>query len=81
MRVRAPFIAMLVGFSTLAVAILVFRSSPARRGSLFGLTIAALITLALQVFMGPRVCSRSFRWTGSWAHPPSSHSPSSRFAP
>jgi heme a synthase len=49
------FIAMLVGFSTLAVAILVFRSGPARRGSLLGLTIAALITLALQVFMGGRV--------------------------
>jgi heme a synthase len=48
------FLAMLVGFSTLAVAILVFRS-PARRGSLLGLTIAALITLALQVFMGGRV--------------------------
>ena len=48
------FIAMLVGFSTLAVAIMVFRS-PLRRGSLLGLTIAALITLALQVFMGGRV--------------------------
>ena len=48
------FIAMVVGFSTLAVAIMVFRS-PARRGSLVGLTIAALITLALQVFMGGRV--------------------------
>jgi cytochrome c oxidase assembly protein subunit 15 len=48
------FLAMVVGFSTLAVAILVFRS-PAGRGSLLGLTIAALITLALQVFMGGRV--------------------------
>lgn len=48
------FLAMLVGFSTLAVAILVFRS-PARRDGLLGLTIAALITLALQVFMGGRV--------------------------
>lgn len=49
------FLAMLVGFSTLAVAILVFRSPAARRGSLLGLTIAALITLAFQVFMGGRV--------------------------
>ena len=49
------FLAMIVGFSTLAVAILVFRSPAARRGSLLGLTIAALITLALQVFIGGRV--------------------------
>jgi cytochrome c oxidase assembly protein subunit 15 len=48
------FLAMTVGFSTLAVAILVARS-PAHRGSLLGLTIAALMTLALQVFMGGRV--------------------------
>lgn len=49
------FLAMIVGFSTLAVAILVFRLPAARRGSLLGLTIAALITLTLQVFMGGRV--------------------------
>ncbi|HKW51838.1 MAG TPA: COX15/CtaA family protein [Candidatus Eisenbacteria bacterium] len=47
-------IAMLVGFMTLAIAIVVFRSREYRR-SLGMLTVAALITLALQVFMGGRV--------------------------
>jgi len=47
-------IAMLVGFMTLAIAIVVFRSREYRR-SLGILTVVALITLALQVFMGGRV--------------------------
>ena len=47
-------IAMLVGFLTIAIAIVVFRSREYRR-TLGALTVAALITLALQVFMGGRV--------------------------
>src|SRR3989442_6770473 len=47
-------IAMLVGFMTLAVATAVFRSRE-HRARLGGLTVAALITLALQIFMGGRV--------------------------
>jgi heme a synthase len=47
-------IAMLVTFLMLAIAIVVFRSRE-YRGSLGVLTVAALITLALQVFMGARV--------------------------
>jgi cytochrome c oxidase assembly protein subunit 15 len=48
------FLAMLVSFTTLAIAIVVFRSK-VYRPRLMGLTIALLITLALQVFMGARV--------------------------
>ena len=48
------FLAMLVSFTTLAIAIMVFRS-PVYRPRLAGLTIALLITLGLQVFMGARV--------------------------
>ena len=48
------FLAMLVSFTTLAIAIVVFRSR-VHRPRLMGLTIALLITLALQVFMGARV--------------------------
>ena len=48
------FLAMLTGFTTLAIAIMVFRSA-AYRARLAGLTIALLIALALQVFMGGRV--------------------------
>ena len=48
------FLAMLVSFTTLAIAIVVFRSK-VHRPRLMGLTIALLITLALQVFMGARV--------------------------
>ena len=48
------FLAMLVSFTTLAIAIMVFRSRT-YRPRLFGLTIALLIALALQVFMGGRV--------------------------
>jgi len=44
----------LVSLTTLAIAIMVFRS-PAYRSRLAGLTIALLITLGLQVFMGARV--------------------------
>jgi cytochrome c oxidase assembly protein subunit 15 len=47
-------LAMVVGFATLAIAILVFRS-PVWRARLGALTVAALITLALQIFMGARV--------------------------
>ena len=47
-------IAMLVSFLTIAIAIVVFRSREYRR-TLGALTVAALITLALQVFMGGRV--------------------------
>jgi cytochrome c oxidase assembly protein subunit 15 len=47
-------IAMLVGFLTLAIAIVVFRSREYRR-TLGVLTVAALITLVLQIFMGGRV--------------------------
>ena len=47
-------IAMLVTFLMLAISIVVFRSREYRR-SLGVLTVAALITLALQVFMGARV--------------------------
>jgi cytochrome c oxidase assembly protein subunit 15 len=47
-------IAMLVGFMTLAIAILVFRSREYRR-KVGALTVAALITLVLQIFMGGRV--------------------------
>ena len=47
-------IAMLVTFLMLAIGIVVFRSRE-YRGSLGVLTVAALITLALQVFMGARV--------------------------
>ncbi|HLQ66012.1 MAG TPA: COX15/CtaA family protein [Candidatus Limnocylindrales bacterium] len=48
------FLAMLVGFATLAVAITVFRSSAWRR-RLQTLAVLALITLALQIFLGARV--------------------------
>jgi heme a synthase len=48
------FLAMLVSFTTLAIAIVVFRSK-VHRPRLMGLTIALLITLAFQVFMGARV--------------------------
>ncbi|HEX5030582.1 MAG TPA: COX15/CtaA family protein [Candidatus Eisenbacteria bacterium] len=48
------FLAMLVSFTTLAIAIVVFRSR-LYRPRLAGLTIALLITLVLQVFMGARV--------------------------
>jgi heme a synthase len=48
------FLAMLVSFTTLAIAIVVFRSR-VHRPRLMGLTIALLITLAFQVFMGARV--------------------------
>jgi cytochrome c oxidase assembly protein subunit 15 len=48
------FLAMLVSFTTLAIAIVVFRSK-VHRPRLMGLTIALLITLVLQVFMGARV--------------------------
>jgi heme A synthase len=48
------FLAMLVSFTTLAIAIVVFQSK-VHRQRLMGLTIALLITLALQVFMGARV--------------------------
>jgi cytochrome c oxidase assembly protein subunit 15 len=48
------FLAMLTGFTTIAIAIMVFRSA-AYRARLAGLTIALLIVLALQVFMGGRV--------------------------
>ena len=48
------FLAMLVSFTTLAIAIVVFRSR-VHRPRLMGLTIVLLITLALQVFMGARV--------------------------
>jgi heme a synthase len=44
----------LVSVTTLAIAITVFRS-PVYRSRLAGLTIALLITLGLQVFMGARV--------------------------
>jgi heme a synthase len=44
----------LVGLATVAVAFLVFRT-PAWRSRLLPLTMAALITLGLQVFMGARV--------------------------
>lgn len=44
----------LVGLATVAVAFLVFRT-PAWRSRLVPLTIAALITLVLQIFMGARV--------------------------
>lgn len=44
----------LVSLTTLAIAITVFRS-PVYRSRLAGLTIALLITLGLQVFMGARV--------------------------
>ena len=47
-------IAMLVGFLTIAIAIVVFRSREYRR-TLGALTVAALITLVLQIFMGGRV--------------------------
>ncbi len=47
-------LAMLVGFMTLAIAIVVFRS-PEYRRKLWFLTVAALITLVLQIFMGGRV--------------------------
>jgi len=47
-------LAMIVGFATLAIAIVVFRS-PVWRGRLGALTAAALVTLALQIFMGARV--------------------------
>ena len=48
------FLAMLISFTTLAIAIVVFQSK-VHRQRLMGLTIALLITLALQVFMGARV--------------------------
>lgn len=48
------FIAMLVGFLTLAVSALVYRSR-AYRKTLGGLTAAALIALALQILLGGRV--------------------------
>jgi cytochrome c oxidase assembly protein subunit 15 len=48
------FLAMLVGFATLAVAITVFRNSAWRR-RLTTLAVLALITLALQIFLGARV--------------------------
>jgi len=44
----------LVGIATVTVAIAVFRT-PAARARLVPLTIAALITLGLQIFMGARV--------------------------
>lgn len=47
-------IAMLVGFVTIAIAIMVFRSREAR-AKVGALTVAALITLVLQIFMGGRV--------------------------
>lgn len=47
-------IAMIVGFATLAIAIVVFRSRE-YRAKVGALTVAALITLGLQVFMGGRV--------------------------
>jgi len=47
-------LAMIVGFATLAIAIVVFQS-PVWRGRLGALTAAALVTLALQIFMGARV--------------------------
>lgn len=47
-------IAMLVGFMTLAIAIVVFRSKE-YRAKVGVLTVAALITLVLQIFMGGRV--------------------------
>lgn len=47
-------LAMIVGFATLAIAIVVFRN-PVWRGRLGALTAAALVTLALQIFMGARV--------------------------
>jgi cytochrome c oxidase assembly protein subunit 15 len=48
------FLAMLVSVTTLTIAIVVFRSK-VYRPRLMGLTIALLITLAFQVFMGARV--------------------------
>jgi cytochrome c oxidase assembly protein subunit 15 len=48
------FLAMLVSFTTLAIAIVVLRSK-VHRPRLMGPTIALLFTLALQVFMGARV--------------------------
>ncbi len=47
-------LAMLVSFTTLAIAIVVFRSRE-YRAKVGALTVAALIALALQVFMGARV--------------------------
>jgi len=47
-------LAMLVGFTTLAIAIIVFRTRE-YRAKVGVLTVAALIALALQVFMGGRV--------------------------
>jgi heme a synthase len=47
-------LAMLVGFATLAAAITVFRS-PVWRSRLSGLTVLALVALALQIFLGARV--------------------------
>lgn len=47
-------LAMIVGFLTIAVAVVVFRSREHRR-RVGMLTVAALITLVLQIFMGGRV--------------------------
>jgi len=47
-------LAMVVGFATLAAAVIVFRS-PFWRPRLSRLAVAALITLAVQVFLGARV--------------------------
>jgi heme a synthase len=47
-------LAMLVGFATLAAAITVFRG-PVWRSRLSGLTVLALVALALQIFLGARV--------------------------
>ncbi|MGH7681460.1 MAG: COX15/CtaA family protein [Candidatus Eiseniibacteriota bacterium] len=47
-------LAMLVGFTTLAIAIVVFRSRE-YRAKIGVLTVAALIALVLQIFMGGRV--------------------------
>jgi len=61
------FLAGLVSVCTLTIAVLVFRS-PARRAQLGGLTIAALVALALQVFLGARVVLEDLRIDRVVAH-------------
>jgi len=61
------FLAGLVSLCTLAIAVLVFRS-PGRRAELGGLTIAALVALALQVFLGARVVLEDLRIDRVVAH-------------
>ena len=54
------FLAMLVGFSALATAIVIFRAGDRAR-RLRGLTIVMLVLLALQIFMGGRVVLEELR--------------------